>query len=351
MDLLSAQKFISSFISTKLFLHSQKQDYIRKTNSTNGTSFESLNSGEIIDPTGMEINENMLSPVAVESDLKYFKELFSKLKFSYIEQETKEQYLRAILDDPILVVEHKDNLELEKKNAELKSLLKNKKESVEAICQDLEQTISKICNEYEVMIQQAFEADHMLKEIEKMEAEIEKLKDNEQSTEQKLPLKDSLSFLSSQTEKSIKLKKDIKQYQTIYKNKEKQLEEMTDEIKKCENERQSYKTFAEEALHTRNAFSTDGRYKQEQACLWYQSLLDLQISLLQIKDLKHDYTQEHIDFVAKTRTGPVKIHIYFKEGRLYDIHTNPVIHTKDILLEAKKRNDPLFFLNTILYKP
>lgn len=152
---------------------------------------------------------------------------------------------------------------------ELKSLLKDTKKSLDATCQNLEQTISKVCNEYEIMIQQALEASDMLKEIEKMEAEIEELKDNEQNTEQNLPLKDSLSLLSSQTTKSINLKKDIKNYQTIYEHKKKQLKEAIEEIRRIENEKQSCEAFAKEALHTRNTFSTDNRYKKEQACLWY----------------------------------------------------------------------------------
>lgn len=38
--------------------------------------------------------------------------------------------------------------------------------------------------DYETTIQQAVEADHMLKEIEKMEAEIKELKDSEKNQEQ-----------------------------------------------------------------------------------------------------------------------------------------------------------------------
>ncbi|KTW26357.1 hypothetical protein T552_02840 [Pneumocystis carinii B80] len=350
MDLLDIQKAISSFMSTKLFIHSQKQDYIKKTNSAITTSSQQTGLDKNSNVQMMEMNENVPGLNMVESDLKYFKELFSKLKFSYIEQETKERYLRAILDDPILVVENKDNLELEKKNMELKSLLKNTKESLNETCQNLEQTISKVCNEYEIMIQQALEASDMLKEIEKMEAEIEELKDNEQNAEQNLPLKDSLSLLTSQTAKSIKLKKDIKNYQAIYENKKKQLEEVVEETKKSEKEKQSCEAFAKEALHTRNTFSTDNRYKKEQTCLWYQSLLDLQTSLFEIKNIKQDNTKEHIYLTLKTHMGDINIHIYFKDGRFHDIYTDPHIYTKDILLEAKKRNDPIFLINKILSK-
>ncbi len=45
--------------------------------------------------------------------LTIVQELFSKLRFSYLEQVTKEKFIRAIVGDPPLVVEHQENVELE----------------------------------------------------------------------------------------------------------------------------------------------------------------------------------------------------------------------------------------------
>ncbi|KAG5437659.1 hypothetical protein PCANB_000696 [Pneumocystis canis] len=336
VDLINAKKCISSFISTKLFLHSQKQDYIRKTNSSSTESIQHSDTGEIYGfQNGMTL-EGCPDPNIIESDLKYFKELFSKLKFSYIEQETKERYLRAILDDPILIVEHKDNIEL------------GKKENVNETCKELEQTLSRVCDDYETMMQKAIEADHMLKEIEKMETEIKELKDNEQSDEQNLSLKDSLSFLSSQTKKLSKLKKDTEHLQNIYKCKKKQLDETIDEVKKRENEKRCCEAFAKEALHVKR-MSSMKRYKKEYSGLWYRSLLDLQIMLLGIKNFQQDHSQERIDLTFKTHKGCIPIRLYFENGRFHDGHTD-VLHIEEILCQAKQRNDPLFFINTILFK-
>lgn len=57
-------------------------------------------------------------------------ELFSKLRFSYVEQVTKERYLRGIVGDPPLVVGHEENLELEEKLGEKKAELKRHKEDI-----------------------------------------------------------------------------------------------------------------------------------------------------------------------------------------------------------------------------
>ena len=78
------------------------------------------------------------SPASLEADLSHYKELFSKLRFSYLEQVTKEKFLRAIVGDPPLVVEHNENIELEKQLAEVKTILKAQKENVADMVKELE---------------------------------------------------------------------------------------------------------------------------------------------------------------------------------------------------------------------
>ncbi len=78
------------------------------------------------------------SPASLEADLSHYKELFSKLRFSYLEQVTKEKFLRAIVGDPPLVVEHVENIELEAQLAEVKGVLKAQKESVAEMIRVLE---------------------------------------------------------------------------------------------------------------------------------------------------------------------------------------------------------------------
>ncbi len=78
------------------------------------------------------------SPASLEADLSHYKELFSKLRFSYLEQVTKEKFLRAIVGDPPLVVEHTENIELEAQLADVKTVLKAQKENVAEMVRELE---------------------------------------------------------------------------------------------------------------------------------------------------------------------------------------------------------------------
>lgn len=65
-------------------------------------------------------------------------ELFSKLRFSYLEQVTKEKFLRAIVGDPPLIVGHNENVELETQLAEVKAALKARKEEVRLMIEEME---------------------------------------------------------------------------------------------------------------------------------------------------------------------------------------------------------------------
>lgn len=65
-------------------------------------------------------------------------ELFSKLRFSYIEQVTKEKFLRAIVGEPPQIVEHQENVELEQRLVAAKAELKAQKLAVGQMVAELE---------------------------------------------------------------------------------------------------------------------------------------------------------------------------------------------------------------------
>lgn len=72
------------------------------------------------------------------ADFVVVQELFSKLRFSYLEQVTKEKFLRAIVGDPPVVVGHNENVELETQLAEVKAELKASKEEARAMIAEME---------------------------------------------------------------------------------------------------------------------------------------------------------------------------------------------------------------------
>ncbi|KAL8772005.1 MAG: hypothetical protein Q9209_002670 [Squamulea sp. 1 TL-2023] len=89
------------------------------------------------------------TPTSLAADLTHYRDLFSKLRFSYLEQVTKEKFLRAIVGDPPLIVEHSENVELEKQLAEIKSVLKMQKAGVQRLVEELERKGRELAGRYE----------------------------------------------------------------------------------------------------------------------------------------------------------------------------------------------------------
>ncbi|KAG7008772.1 hypothetical protein G7Y79_00004g013560 [Physcia stellaris] len=78
-------------------------------------------------------------------------ELFSKLRFSYLEQVTKEKFLRAIVGEPPLIVDHQENIELEAELAEVKAILKAQKEDVANMVKELDERGRELSRRYETV--------------------------------------------------------------------------------------------------------------------------------------------------------------------------------------------------------
>jgi hypothetical protein len=79
------------------------------------------------------------TPSALQADLEHYRELFSKLRFSYVEQVTKERFLRAVTAEQPEFVDGDENRELGEKLAADKVALKARKEEVRGIIGDLEE--------------------------------------------------------------------------------------------------------------------------------------------------------------------------------------------------------------------
>ncbi|EPY50889.1 Bfr1 binding protein [Schizosaccharomyces cryophilus OY26] len=159
---------------------------------------------------------NEQSGLSTEQELKKYKEFFSQLKFSYIEQGTKERYLRAILDDPPLLVEPEDNEKLESTISELKFRLKQRKDEVESLKKEIVSECNEIAQKYDATLKESKEAKTLLAELRTLEKELQDLdQDNLIKTpilpdlEEKIPVleqellvtDDSIKFTNSQLER------------------------------------------------------------------------------------------------------------------------------------------------------
>lgn len=78
------------------------------------------------------------TPQSLLADLSHYRDLFSKLRFSYLEQVTKERFLKAIVADPPELVDAEQNARLEDDLKSAKAALKAKKVAMEDMVESLE---------------------------------------------------------------------------------------------------------------------------------------------------------------------------------------------------------------------
>jgi hypothetical protein len=93
-------------------------------------------------------SSDTLTKSSLDAELDHYKDLFSKLRFSYVEQVTKENFLKAIVADPPELVDAAENALLEQHLARAKAALKANKDQTNNKLQDLQQLASRLaqCN-------------------------------------------------------------------------------------------------------------------------------------------------------------------------------------------------------------
>lgn len=130
------------------------------------------------DPASTQNGSNTENPTpqSLNADLAHYRDLFSKLRFSYIEQVTKEKYLKSIVGDPPLLVSHAENQALEERLATMKAQLKAKKVETENLVRELETTASELAKKYEKIQKDSKLLDRLPAEIETLRQQVEELK-------------------------------------------------------------------------------------------------------------------------------------------------------------------------------
>ncbi|KAI9834510.1 MAG: hypothetical protein M1826_002664 [Phylliscum demangeonii] len=198
-------------------------------------------------------------------------DLFSKLRFSYLEQVTKEKFLRAILDDPPLIVEQEENAALERQLASAKSSLKAQKADVAEMLVELEAKSRELSRRYETVQQQAAEAQQLPDFIAELQAAIELLRrssDLDVNPSQSLPLPATLSLLAEQEAAIKKLDGEIELMDSTIQKKDRELERIKAELKPLEAQRQTVEKAASEAQRRKAGLDGEGDDLEQRGRWW-----------------------------------------------------------------------------------
>ena len=117
-----------------------------------------------------------LTPSSLALDLSHYRDLFAKLRFSYLEQVTKEKYLRSIVGDPPLLVTPADNVQLQDKLDVMKSELKAKKVENERLVEEMREIARSVAKRYEEVDDGMKTLETVAPVIVRMQVEVEALR-------------------------------------------------------------------------------------------------------------------------------------------------------------------------------
>lgn len=199
-------------------------------------------------------------------------ELFSKLRFSYVEQTTKEKFLTALTTDPPEFVEPQENLELEAQLVEVKASLKAQKLQVAETLAQLERRGRELSQReflrvnhqtselnmhlgYESIQLRTSQLSALPAQIADLDATISSLRASSApdpaNPSLSLPLPETLKVLQEREAEAAALDKQLASLQAAVPRKTRELERLEAELKPLEMQRNGTVAAAREAQRRR----------------------------------------------------------------------------------------------------
>lgn len=234
-----------------------------------------------------------LTPASLQADLTHYKDLFSKLRFSYLEQVTKEKYLRSIVGDPPLIASHEENLALETKLAGMKAEVKVRKDEVDALVAEMESLARDLALRYErvnadmrVLETLPVSVEQLRREVEELKAEVREkqgvMSGGKRSDDPRMnmSLEATEAALEEQRMRNREIDRHIEELQKSLPAKIREVEKVDRELAELERRRNESTRAAREVQRRREE---GGRDELEDMGRWYRSSESVLRGLLDIK--------------------------------------------------------------------
>ncbi|KAG5750180.1 hypothetical protein H9Q70_007168 [Fusarium xylarioides] len=229
------------------------------------------------------------TPAGLTASLAHYKELFAKLRFSYVQQVTKEKFIRAIVGDPPMIVTMEENLELEKENAIAKKQLKELKTEVADMVADLERRGIELSQKYESVQLETAKLREMPTKIEDLEMRIEQLRTELETPDgsapsMNLPLAKTQDLVNQRKLEQQELARELESLQAKVPRKRKEAERLRIELQPLENKRQNSATAAREARRRKEAALGGAADDLEERARWWRASEGVLTQVLDIKN-------------------------------------------------------------------
>ncbi|KAK3311441.1 uncharacterized protein B0T15DRAFT_75650 [Chaetomium strumarium] len=228
------------------------------------------------------------TPASLEADLAHYKELFAKLRFSYVEQVTKEKFIRAIVGDPPLIVTPQENADLEESNAAAKATLKARKTEVAGMVADLEARGRDLAGRYERVRAEMALLEELPGKIATLEKRVAELRAAQQlapdgKPEMNLPLGKTLALVDEKRRELAGLDRQLELLGGQVPRKRKEMERLRAEVAALENRKANSAAAAREAKRRRENAQGGVEDELEARGRWYRAS---EVVLRQVLDLQ-----------------------------------------------------------------
>jgi DNA repair exonuclease SbcCD ATPase subunit len=233
------------------------------------------------------------TPASLEADLAHYKELFAKLRFSYVEQVTKEKFIRAIVGDPPLIVTPQENADLEASNFEAKAALKALKTEVACMVTELETRARDLAARWDRIQLETATLRELPAKMTQLEAAIANLKkqqpgmglgeDGEQQQELNMPLAKTAALVDSRQMQLRELDRQLEQLTSQAPRKKKEVERLQAELAQLEARRVHSTTAAREAKRRREDAQGGVQDDLEAKGRWFQATEQVLVDVLDAK--------------------------------------------------------------------
>ncbi|KAG5985254.1 hypothetical protein E4U43_006096 [Claviceps pusilla] len=229
------------------------------------------------------------TPASLEADLAHYTELFAKLRFSYVEQVTKEKFIRAIVGDPPLIVTAQENLDLEKDNARTKAELKSLKQEVALMVAELEERGRQLSQRYESVQLDTVKLQEIPAKTEELRARIDKLRALQEDADTSnpsfhLPLAKTLDLVARRRAEQQELARELEALQAKAPRKRKEAERLQAELGPLEAKLHTSSAAAREAQRRRREAALGGVADDlEQRARWWRASEEVLTQVLELK--------------------------------------------------------------------
>ncbi|KAK9480019.1 hypothetical protein V1514DRAFT_327135 [Lipomyces japonicus] len=387
--ILNYRKVLEEFTSAEFNIRNQEHEFEEWSSSQSivlGSSRKRPRHDENNDPTMTQSLQkdllmfNRLNMAEIQYELKDYKELFSKLKLTYLEQETKETFLRVILDEeeeqrddenykenhkshekklPLWKLGQNDIEQVNNTNGQLKQVLVSKKQSLQDTSDQIAKLVNQTCEKYEKLKSEVIQAKILLNEMQDMLAEFESLQqqqDQEQSSDNNIGHGNLSLTETKQLQKDLKLKDsqlgfDIDQLQVVTLPQQvAELSRLQSELTRLQSIKFKLENMASQTLTTRQAEIADGKFLQKQnMAKWHASAVEIVKSILMVDNVSVDKSVGTIDVIARTaRNRKIEVRLEFESGFFKNAKMSvPVMDVSSIVDNAKKLQSIRYYFESI----